>query len=52
MDFLKNKLSDIATKKATNRVIAVIIAAALSGLGLSSDLAKEVGREVVNMVEF
>lgn len=52
MDFLKKKLEEIATKKATKRVVALIIAAGLSGLGLSSDLAKEVGTEISQMAEF
>lgn len=52
MDFIKKKFEEIATKKATKRVVALIIAAALSGLGLSSDLAKEVGGEISEIVEF
>ena len=52
VDFIKKKFEDIASKKATKRVVALIIAAALSGLGLSSDLAQDVGREIGNMVEF
>ncbi len=52
MDFLKKKLEEVATKKVTKRVVALIIAAALSGLGLSSDLAKEVGGEISEIVEF
>ncbi|MGB1893650.1 MAG: hypothetical protein ACPHSD_18425, partial [Candidatus Latescibacterota bacterium] len=52
VDFLKKKLEEVATKKATKRVVALIIAAGLSGLGLSSDLAKEVGTEISQMVEF
>ena len=52
MDFIKKKFEDIASKKATKRIAALIIAAALSGLGLSSDLAKEVGTEISEIVEF
>ena len=52
MDFIKKKFEDIASKKATKRIVALIIAAALSGLGLSSDLAKEVGGEISEIVEF
>jgi hypothetical protein len=52
VDFIKKKFEEIATKKATKRVVALIIAAALSGLGLSSELAKEVGGEISQMVEF
>ena len=49
---MKKKLEEVATKKVTKRVVALIIAAALSGLGLSSDLAKEVGGEISEIVEF
>ncbi len=49
---MKKKLEEVATKKVTKRVVALIIAAALSGLGLSSELAKEVGGEISQMVEF
>ncbi len=52
MDFIKKKFEDIASKKATKRIVALIIAAALSGLGLSSDLAREVGTEISEIVEF
>jgi transketolase len=52
MDFIKNKFDELKTRKASKRVVALIIAAALSGLGLSSDLAKEVGTEISQMVEF
>ena len=52
MDFIKKKLEEVATKKVAKRIVALIIAAGLSGLGLSSDLAKEVGGEISQMVEF
>jgi hypothetical protein len=52
MDFIKKKFEEIATKKVTKRIVALIIAAGLSGLGLSSDLAKEVGTEISQMIEF
>ena len=40
------------TDAATKRIVAAIITAALMGLGLSSDLAQDVGREVGNMIAF
>ena len=52
MDFIKNKFDELKNRKAIKRVVALIIAAALSGLGLSSDLAKEVGGEVGALLGF
>ena len=52
MDFIKNKFNEIKNKKASKRVVVLIIAAALSGLGLSSDVAKDVAVEVSALIDF
>jgi hypothetical protein len=52
MDFIKNKFNEIKNRKASRRIVVLIIAAVLSGIGLSSDVAKDVAVEISELIDF